>query len=316
MADLTPLERVRAYYRDLNTGDPEKVARHFHPDANHFYTRLGPHRSAQAIGEMTEQGVKHLDASWHLEHAIEQGDEVVIEWTMLWRDPRHGNARRIDRGTEWFRRRGRPDRRGARVPPLRPKNPQGNLLGFDHEGRGHTTLDAVGRGAGARRRRAGRRGPGEADLRMTANHLEQLKLALLGDGLGSPDNDAEERPTNPWRRWRSCHARPPKAPGGKGLARERAHDGRQEEARQRPGVRRAGAAGRRSGRSRSRRGYGEVAPPCSCGAVLKAHSVTDRVVHAADSFEGLPPPDEDKFPADTKAAVCTSGNSSPSRSRR
>ena len=46
--------------------------------------------------------MKHLDASWHLEHGIEQGDEVVIEWTMLWRDPRHGNEQRIDRGTEWF----------------------------------------------------------------------------------------------------------------------------------------------------------------------------------------------------------------------
>ena len=154
MSDFTPLERVRAYYRDLNTGDMEKVARHFHPDANHFYTRLGPHRSAQAIGEITEQGVKHLDASWHLEHGIEQGDEVVIEWTMLWRDPRHGNEQRIDRGTEWFivrdgliaevrayhhsdakNRAGQPAR-------LRPRGPRPHDAG------------AVGRGARARRRRA------------------------------------------------------------------------------------------------------------------------------------------------------------------
>jgi len=34
-------------------------------------------------------------------------------------------------------------------------------------------------------------------------------------------------------------------------------------------------------------------------AVLKAHAVTNRVVYVADSFEGLPPPDEDRFPADT-----------------
>ncbi len=151
---------MRAYYRDLNTGDAEKVARHFHPDANHFYTRLGPHRSAQEIGELTEQGVKHLDASWHLEHAIEQGDEVVIEWTMLWRDPRHGNEQRLDRGTEWFivrdgliaevrayhhsdakNRRGRPAR-------LRPRRPRPHDAG------------ALGRGARARRRRAGRRRTG------------------------------------------------------------------------------------------------------------------------------------------------------------
>jgi O-methyltransferase len=33
-------------------------------------------------------------------------------------------------------------------------------------------------------------------------------------------------------------------------------------------------------------------------AVLKAHGVTDRRVFVADSFEGLPPPDPDKYPAD------------------
>jgi ketosteroid isomerase-like protein len=139
--EFTPLERVRAYYRDLNTGDPEKVARHFQPDANHYYTRLGPHQSARAIGELTEQGVKFLDASWHLEHAIEQGNEVVIEWTMLWCDPRKQNERMIDRGTEWF------VVRDGLIAEVRAyhhsdaKNRQGNLLGFDHAGRGHTTLE-------------------------------------------------------------------------------------------------------------------------------------------------------------------------------
>jgi len=33
-------------------------------------------------------------------------------------------------------------------------------------------------------------------------------------------------------------------------------------------------------------------------AVLKAHGVTDRKVWVADSFEGLPPPSPDKYPAD------------------
>jgi ketosteroid isomerase-like protein len=141
MTDLSPLERVRAYYRDLNTGDPEKVARHFQRDAHHYYTRLGPNRSAREIGELTEQGVKHLDASWHLEHAIEQGKEVVIEWTMLWRDPRHDGVKRLDRGTEWFRVQ---DGLIAEVRAYHhsdAKNRQGNLLDFDHAGRDYTTLE-------------------------------------------------------------------------------------------------------------------------------------------------------------------------------
>jgi hypothetical protein len=141
LTELSPLERVRAYYRDLNTGDPEKVARHFHPDAHHYYTRLGPHCSAREIGEVTEQGVEHLDASWHLEHAIAQGDEVVIEWTMLWRDPRHDNVKRLDRGTEWFRVEDGLIREVRAYHHSDAKNRQGDLLGFDHAGRGYTTLD-------------------------------------------------------------------------------------------------------------------------------------------------------------------------------
>lgn len=158
MSDLGPLERVKAYYRDLNTGDPEKVASHFHPDAHHYYTRLEPNRSGAEIGALTEQGVKYLDASWHLEHAIERGDEVVIEWTMLWRDPRHDGTKRLDRGTEWF------VVRDGLIAEVRAyhhsdaKNRKGDLIGFDHAGRDHTTLerwDEVRERDGA--------GPGAAD---------------------------------------------------------------------------------------------------------------------------------------------------------
>jgi SnoaL-like domain len=141
MAELTPLERVRAYYRDLNTGNAERVARHFHPSANHYYTRLGPNLSANEIGDTTEQGVKLLDGSWHIEHAIEQGNEVVIEWTMLWRDPRHDGVKRLDRGTEWFRVEDGLIREVRAYHHSDAKNRQGDLIGFDHAGRGYTVLE-------------------------------------------------------------------------------------------------------------------------------------------------------------------------------
>ena len=55
---------------------------------------------------------------------------------MLWCDPRHDNERRIDRGTEWF------IVRDGLIAEVRAyhhsdaKNRQGDLLGFDHAGRG------------------------------------------------------------------------------------------------------------------------------------------------------------------------------------
>jgi ketosteroid isomerase-like protein len=134
------LDHIRSYYEALNTGDADLVASHFTDDAVHYYTRLGPHEGAERIGQNSKLGVEVIDGQWYLEHGIEQGDEAVIEWTMTWRDPKSGE-KRLDRGTEWF------VLRDGKIAEVRAyhhggrKNPQGDLLGFDHAGRGHTMLE-------------------------------------------------------------------------------------------------------------------------------------------------------------------------------
>jgi hypothetical protein len=40
-------------------------------------------------------------------------------------------------------------------------------------------------------------------------------------------------------------------------------------------------------------------------SVLKAHGVTDRLVWVADSFEGLPPPNAEKYPVDASSQYHT-----------
>jgi ketosteroid isomerase-like protein len=117
----------------------ELIASHFTDDAVHYYTRLGPHRGARAIGENARWAIDNLEGQWWMEHGIEQGDEAVIEWTMTWRDPKSGE-KRINRGAEFFRL------RDGKICEIRAyhhgdrKNPSGDLLGFDHAGRGYTTL--------------------------------------------------------------------------------------------------------------------------------------------------------------------------------
>jgi ketosteroid isomerase-like protein len=137
---VSNLDHIRSYYEALNTGDANLVASHFTDDAIHYYTRLGPHVGAERIGQNSKMGVEMIDGQWYLEHGIEQGDEAVIEWTMTWRDPKSGE-KRLDRGTEWFLMR---DGKIAEVRAYHhgnKKNPQGDLLGFDHAGRGYTTMD-------------------------------------------------------------------------------------------------------------------------------------------------------------------------------
>lgn len=134
------LDHVRSYYRSLNTGDADAVAAHFTDDAVHYYTRREPHVGARAIAENAALAVRHLHARWTLEHAVEGPDEVAIEWTMEFDHPRTG-ARCLDRGAEFL------SFRDGRICEVRayyhggvPANRSGDLVGFDHAGRGHTAL--------------------------------------------------------------------------------------------------------------------------------------------------------------------------------
>jgi ketosteroid isomerase-like protein len=133
------LDHVRAYYDALNAGDAEQVASFFTEDAVHYYTRMGPHEGARTIGEHTAWAVENIDGKWFLENGIDDGEQAVIEWAMTWRDPKSGEPR-LDRGSEWFRF------RDGKICEVRAyfhsneKNRSGDLLGFDHAGRGYTTL--------------------------------------------------------------------------------------------------------------------------------------------------------------------------------
>ena len=129
------LDHVRSYYESLNSGDADAVARHFTDDAVHWYTRREPHVGVRAIAENAALGVEHLNAKWTLEHAVEGEDEVAIEWTMAFDHPRDGR-RLLDRGAEFLAF------RGDLICEVRAYYNErgGDLAGFDHAARGHTTL--------------------------------------------------------------------------------------------------------------------------------------------------------------------------------
>ena len=129
------LARVRAYYDDLSSGDADAVARHFTDDAIHYYTRRAPHLGARAIAENAAAAVEHLNAVWVLENLVGDDEQVAIEWSMLFDHPTK-RTRMLDRGTEWFRF------RDGLICEVRAYYNErgGDLIGFDHAGRGHTVL--------------------------------------------------------------------------------------------------------------------------------------------------------------------------------
>lgn len=132
------LDHVSSYYESLNSRDADLIASHFTDDAVHYYTRREPHVGARAIAENAVLAVEHIEGHWVLEHAIEGADEVAIEWSMAFRNPRNGK-RCLDRGAEFLRF------DGERICEIRAYYNErgGDLRGFDHEDRGHTVLETA-----------------------------------------------------------------------------------------------------------------------------------------------------------------------------
>jgi ketosteroid isomerase-like protein len=132
---VSPEERVRAYYADLSSGDAAAVARHFTDDAIHYYTRRPPHLGAARIAQNAVAAVQHLHAVWVLENLVADDEQAAIEWSMAFDHPTRG-TRMLDRGSEWF------GFRDGLICEVRAYYNErgGDLSGFDHATRGHTTL--------------------------------------------------------------------------------------------------------------------------------------------------------------------------------
>ncbi|HEU4973492.1 MAG TPA: nuclear transport factor 2 family protein [Baekduia sp.] len=132
---MTPAERVTAYYDDLRTGDADRIARHFTEDAVHWFTRREPEHGARTIARDAALAVEQLGAVWTLEHLVANDDEAAIEWSMAYDHPRSGR-RVMDRGAELFAF------RDGRISEVRAYYAErgGDLVGFDHAARGHSTL--------------------------------------------------------------------------------------------------------------------------------------------------------------------------------
>jgi hypothetical protein len=132
--------RIRRYFDDCNSGDIERVAANFEPDAVHYFppgTYEGPFRGARAIGAKWSAAVKNLGSYWTVDQVLcdPRTRRAVIEWTHFKRVPGI-----VLRGDEWyvFSARGLiAEIRAYYASPQDPSLQQLELGGFDYAGRGY-----------------------------------------------------------------------------------------------------------------------------------------------------------------------------------
>jgi hypothetical protein len=131
---------IRAYFDACNSGDVDRIAGYFEPDAVHYFPPgmyQGPFRGARTIGERWHQAVNRLGSYWTVDQVIcdPATRRAVIEWSHFKR--RDGV---LLRGDEWylFSPGGLiAEIRAYYASPQDPSLPRLELGGFDYAGRGY-----------------------------------------------------------------------------------------------------------------------------------------------------------------------------------
>jgi len=133
---------IRAYFAACNSGEVDRIAAYFEPDAVHYFPPgmyEGPFRGARTIGERWHQAVNNLGSCWTVDQIIcdPPTRRAVIEWSHFKR--RQGV---LLRGDEWylFSPRGLIEEiRAYYASPQDGTLEKLELGGFDYEGRGYPT---------------------------------------------------------------------------------------------------------------------------------------------------------------------------------
>lgn len=93
---------IRAYFEACNSGDPERIAAYFEPEAVHYFPPGmygGPFRGALEIGRRWQAAVQNFGSFWTVDEFIGEPESrrAVIEWTHF---KRAQNT--VLRGDEWY----------------------------------------------------------------------------------------------------------------------------------------------------------------------------------------------------------------------
>ena len=95
------ISTIKKYYRGCNLRDFDMMTATFSDDVVHYFVDHAPVVGAEKLANYWCKVGPITQASWHVDHAIVQEPEAVIEWSMPW-TPASEEKSEILRGTEWF----------------------------------------------------------------------------------------------------------------------------------------------------------------------------------------------------------------------
>jgi ketosteroid isomerase-like protein len=101
LPDHPHIETIQRYYHGCNTADAALITSTFTDDVVHYFTHHAPIRGAATLAGYWVKMQPRVHGKWVVDHALVQGDEAVIEWTMRW-TPASQQKPQLVRGAEWY----------------------------------------------------------------------------------------------------------------------------------------------------------------------------------------------------------------------
>ena len=95
------IETIKTYYEGCNTADMALMLSTFTNDVVHYFVDHSAVRGGEALANYWAKVGPKTQANWQLDHAVVQGEEAVIEWSMRWVPAATGTPE-ILRGSEWY----------------------------------------------------------------------------------------------------------------------------------------------------------------------------------------------------------------------
>ena len=137
MKDHPHLENIRTYYQGCSTGNVELMKSTFAPDVTHYFTDNPPVSGAETLANhWAGFNTKERKSEWTVDRFMADGDEAVIEWTLIstFLDE---DRKEMIRGAEWYQF------REGKIAEVRayylwtPDQRESELVGFPYAERGY-----------------------------------------------------------------------------------------------------------------------------------------------------------------------------------
>jgi len=101
MAKHLYVDTIEKYYEGCNTQNAELMMSTFTDDVVHYFVDHSAVSTAERLANYWCKVAPLTQASWTVDHALVEGTEAVIEWSMRWK-PNLAESHELLRGTEWF----------------------------------------------------------------------------------------------------------------------------------------------------------------------------------------------------------------------